>query len=435
LQFDFERNLERFTFLKWGQQAFDNFQTLPPGSGIIHQVNLEYLARVVFDQDNILFPDSVVGTDSHTTMINGLGVVGWGVGGIEAESVMLGQTISMVLPRVVGFEFTGKLSPHVTATDLVLTVVQMLRKRGVVGKFVEFFGAGCEELTLGDRAVIANMAPEYGATMGYFPVDEQTVQYLRMTNRPEELIATLEAYLKAQGLFRTNDGSQATPSYSGELMRLDLGSVKPCVAGPKRPHDRVELNNVKQDFLQCLANPVGFKGYDIAQEKRAIKAAFEFEGQQFELAHGSVIIAAITSCTNTSNPDLMLQAGLLARNAVMKGLKVKPYIRTSLSPGSSVVTQYLKLAGVTEALDALGFSLTGYGCMACGGNTGELPEAVNKAIIENDLVVASVLSGNRNFEGRIHPLTRANYLASPPLCVAYAIAGRVDIDLENEPLG
>ena len=434
-KFEFERNAERFAFLKWGQKAFDNFQIVPPGSGIVHQVNLEYLARVVFDQDNTLYPDSVVGTDSHTTMINGLGVVGWGVGGIEAESVMLGQTISMVLPKVVGFELTGKLSPHVTATDLVLTIVQMLRKRGVVGLFVEFFGEGCQDLSLADRATIANMAPEYGATMGYFPIDEQTVQYLRMTNRSEEKIATLEAYLKAQGLFRTYDGSQATPNYSGEIMHLDLASVKPCLAGPKRPHDRVEMATLKKDFLQCLANPVGFKGYDIAEEKRAAKTAFEFNGEQFELSHGSVVIAAITSCTNTSNSDVMLQAGFLAKNAVAKGLKVKPYIKTSLSPGSGVVTQYLKMAGVTDALNTLGFTLAGYGCMTCIGNSGELHEAVNKAIVEGDLVVSSVLSGNRNFEGRVHPLTRANYLASPPLCVAYALAGRVDIDWETEPIG
>jgi aconitate hydratase len=432
---EFERNAERFAFLKWGKKAFDNFQIVPPGSGIVHQVNLEYLARVVFDTDNVLYPDSVVGTDSHTTMINGLGVVGWGVGGIEAESVMLGQTISMVLPKVVGFKLTGKLNPHVTATDLVLTIVQMLRKRGVVGQFVEFFGEGCQDLSLADRATIANMAPEYGATMGFFPIDDQTVQYLRMTDRSEEKIAKLEAYLKTQGLFRTYDGSQPTPNYSGDIMELSLDSVKPSLAGPKRPHDRVEMDNLKNDFHQCMAAPVGFKGFNIPEEKRATKVNVNFEGQDFELTHGSVVISAITSCTNTSNSDVMLQAGFLAKNAVAKGLRVKPYIKTSLSPGSGVVTSYLEMAGVTEALNTLGYTLAGYGCMTCIGNSGELPDAINSAITDGDLVAASVLSGNRNFEGRVHPLTRANYLASPPLCVAYALAGRVDIDWETEPIG
>lgn len=434
-QREFERNAERFAFLKWGQKAFDNFQIVPPGSGIVHQVNLEYLARVVFENEGVLYPDSLVGTDSHTTMINGLGVVGWGVGGIEAESVMLGQTISMVLPKVVGFKLTGKLNPQITATDLVLTIVQMLRKRGVVGQFVEFFGEGCQDLSLADRATIANMAPEYGATMGYFPIDDQTIAYLRMTNRSEEKIAVLETYLKAQGLFRTYDGSQPTPNYSGDLMELDLGSVKPSLAGPKRPHDRVEMAELKNEFTNGLASPVSFKGFGIPEDKRATKTTFNFEGQDYELSHGSIVISAITSCTNTSNSDVMLQAGFLAKNAVAKGLSVKPYIKTSLSPGSGVVTQYMNMAGVTDALNTLGFTVAGYGCMTCIGNSGELHDVVSEAITGGDLVVASVLSGNRNFEGRVHPLTRANYLASPPLCVAYALAGRVDIDWETEPIG
>lgn len=434
-ELEFQRNTERFSFLKWGQSAFDNFLIVPPGSGIVHQVNLEYLARVVFSTDGVLYPDSVVGTDSHTTMINGLGVVGWGVGGIEAESVMLGQTISMVLPKVVGFRLVGKVDPLTTATDIVLTCTQMLRKRGVVGQFVEFFGPGCQSLTLADRATIANMAPEYGATMGYFPIDEQTIDFLKMTGRDPHKIAFAEAYLKAQGLFRTYDGSSPDPYYSGAIMELDLSTVKPCLAGPKRPHDRVELSNMKNDFNACLKNPVGFKGYNIAEDKLASKSKFTFDGHEYELSHGSVVIAAITSCTNTSNPDVMLAAGMLAKNAVEKGLKVKPYIKTSLSPGSGVVTRYFELAGVTPYLDKLGFTLAGYGCMTCIGNSGELHDVVSEAITKEDIVASAVLSGNRNFEGRVHPLTRANYLASPPLVVAYALAGTTNIDFETEPIG
>eukprot|EP00347_Sterkiella_histriomuscorum_P009081 403342589 len=434
-ELEFSRNQERFSFLKWGQSAFDNFLIVPPGSGIVHQVNLEYLARVVFSVDGVLYPDSVVGTDSHTTMINGLGVVGWGVGGIEAEAVMLGQTISMVLPKVVGFRLTGSVPPETTATDVVLTITQTLRKRGVVGQFVEFFGPGCQSLTLADRATIANMSPEYGATMGYFPIDDQTIDYLKATGRDSHKVAFVEQYLRAQGLFRLYDGSQPDPHYSGAIMELDLSTVRPCLAGPKRPHDRVELTNMKQDFQTCLSNPVGFKGYAIPEDKHAQTSKFTFEGQEYELSQGSVVIAAITSCTNTSNPDVMLAAGLLAKNAVEKGLSVKPYIKTSLSPGSGVVTRYFELAGVTEFLNKLGFTLSGYGCMTCIGNSGELHDVVSEAIIKEDLVVSSVLSGNRNFEGRVHPLTRANYLASPPLVVAYALAGTVQIDFETEPLG
>jgi aconitate hydratase len=368
-------------------------------------------------------------------MINGLGVVGWGVGGIEAESVMLGQTISMVLPKVVGFKLTGAVNPLTTATDIVLTLTQLLRKRGVVGQFVEFFGPGCANLTLADRATIANMAPEYGATMGYFPIDEQTIEFLRMTGRDAKSVAATEAYLKAQGLFRVYDGSQPDPYYSGAIMELDLSSVKPCLAGPKRPHDRVELANMKNDFNACLKNPVGFKGYAIPEEKLGSSSKFVYEGQEYELKHGAVVIAAITSCTNTSNPDVMLAAGVLAKNAVEKGLKVKPYIKTSLSPGSGVVTSYFEKAGVDTYLNKLGFTLAGYGCMTCIGNSGELHDAVSEAITKEDIVASAVLSGNRNFEGRVHPLTRANYLASPPLVVAYALAGTTNIDFETEPIG
>ena len=434
-EIEFERNKERFQFLKWGQSAFENFLIVPPGSGIVHQVNLEYLARVVFDNEGVLYPDSVVGTDSHTTMINGLGVTGWGVGGIEAEAVMLGQTISMVLPEVVGFKLTGKLSPHITATDLVLTVVQMLRKRGVVGKFVEFFGEGCSNLTLADRATIANMAPEYGATMGYFPIDEQTIDYLKLTARDDHKIERVRDYLTGTGLFRTYGADSVDPNYSGDILELDLSTVVPCLSGPKRPHDRVEMSKMKEDFNSCLSNPVGFKGFGLSEEEVKKEHQFTFDGQEYTLKNGSLVIAAITSCTNTSNPDVMLAAGLVAKNAVEKGLSVKPYVKTSLSPGSGVVTQYYELAGVNEYLDKLGFTTAGYGCMTCIGNSGDLQPEVSKAIEDSDLVVSSVLSGNRNFEGRVHPLTRANYLASPPLVVAYALAGRVDIDFEVEPIG
>lgn len=430
-EFEFNRNRERFEFLKWGQKAFENLLIVPPGSGIVHQVNLEYLARIIFDREGLLYPDSVVGTDSHTTMINGAGVVGWGVGGIEAEAVMLGQSISMVLPEVVGFRFTGKLSEVATATDLVLTVTKMLRQRGVVNKFVEYFGPGVESLSIADRATLANMSPEYGATMGYFPMDGKTLEFLRVSGRSEEKIRFIEAYLRANGLFRDYAGED--PVFTGAVLELDLSTVVPCVAGPKRPHDRVSVTDLKSEFKAGLTGPVNFKGFNVPNPEAV--SEFEYKGHAYKLSHGSVVIAAITSCTNTSNPDVMLAAGMLARNAVAKGLRVSSYIKTSLSPGSGVVTRYLELAGVTPFLNELGFTLAGYGCMTCIGNSGELEEEVSKAITANDLVAASVLSGNRNFEGRVHPLTRANYLASPPLVVAYALAGRVDIDFDTEPLG
>jgi len=432
---EFERNRERFQFLKWGSKAFDNFKIVPPGSGIVHQVNLEYLARVVFDQDGLLYNDSVVGTDSHTTMINGLGVVGWGVGGIEAESVMLGQTISMVLPQVVGFRLAGELPAHTTATDLVLTCVEMLRKRGVVGKFVEFFGPGVQNLTLADRATIANMAPEYGATMGYFPIDKQTIDYLNQTGRPSGKVQTIENYLREQNLFVKHDGSQQDPVYSGDVMHLDLASVEPSLSGPKRPHDRVRMADLPKDFQSGLTAKVGFKGYGLNEADVSKKLKIDFEGKEYELGHGSVVITAITSCTNTSNPDVMLAAGLVAKKAVAKGLKVAPYMKTTLSPGSGVVKTYFESAAVQDALNALGFTIAGYGCMTCIGNSGEIPAAVQDAIIDNDLVTSAVLSGNRNFEGRVHPQTRANYLASPPLVIAYALAGRCDIDFATEAIG
>ncbi|MEJ5367704.1 MAG: aconitate hydratase AcnA [Bryobacteraceae bacterium] len=408
---EYQRNSERYSLLRWAQKAFSNFRAVPPGTGIVHQVNLEYLATVVVTRDGMAFPDTVVGTDSHTTMINGLGVVGWGVGGIEAEACMLGQPISMLLPQVVGFRLYGKLREGVTATDLVLTVTQMLRKKGVVGKFVEFFGPGVLELPLADRATIANMAPEYGATIGIFPVDAQTLAYLRMTNRPKELVELVEAYYTEQGMFLTKDSPE--PEFS-DTIELDLASVEPSMAGPKRPQDRLSLSEVKANFLSTLAQP-----------KRETPV----------VSDGAVVIAAITSCTNTSNPSVMLGAGILAKKAVEKGLTVKPWVKTSLAPGSKVVTDYLRESGLLGYLEQLRFHLVGYGCTTCIGNSGPLPEEVSKAVAENKLVVASVLSGNRNFEGRVNPQVRANYLASPPLVVAYAIAGRIDIDLVNEPLG
>lgn len=432
---EFNRNRERFQFLKWGSTAFDNFKIVPPGSGIVHQVNLEYLARVVFARDGLLYNDSVVGTDSHTTMINGLGVAGWGVGGLEAESVMLGQTISMVLPEVVGFRLTGQLPAHTTATDLVLTCVEMLRKRGVVGKFVEFYGPGCQNLTLADRATISNMAPEYGATMGYFPIDSQTIDYLRLTGRDESQVQLIEQYLREQGMFVKHDGSQPDPVYSGDIIELNLSSVEPSLSGPKRPHDRVTMSNLQSEFRTGLTAKVGFKGYGLDQSETKKSATINYQGKEYDLHHGSVVIAAITSCTNTSNPDVMLAAGLVAKKAVAAGLSVRPYIKTTLSPGSGVVKEYFRHAGVQDALDALGFHIAGYGCMTCIGNSGEIPNEVQDAIIDNDLVASAVLSGNRNFEGRVHPQTRANYLASPPLVVAYALAGRCDIDFETEPIG
>jgi len=434
-ELEYQRNYERFEFLKWGQNAFNNFLIVPPDSGIVHQVNLEYLARVVFNKGGLLYPDSVVGTDSHTTMINGLGVVGWGVGGIEAESVMLGEAISMVLPQVVGFRLTGKLSEVATATDLVLTITKMLRKRGVVGKFVEFFGPGCASLNLSDRATVANMAPEYGATMGYFPMDEQTIKYLRLTGRPEDNIKYIEAYLRENGLFRQYDGSQVDPNYTGDIIELDLGSVQPCLAGPKRPHDHVLLSEMQQDWRSCLTNKVGFKGFGLTPEKTSQSAEFTYKGEKHTLSHGSVVISAITSCTNTSNPEGMIAAGLLARNAVNKGLSVKNYIKTSLSPGSEVAARYFKESGVGESLEKLGFYIAGYGCMTCIGNSGELSPEVADTITKNDIIAAAVLSGNRNFEARIHPLVRASYLASPALVVAYALAGNVNKNFETEPIG
>jgi len=432
IEVEFQRNSERFQFLKWGAQAFQNMLIVPPGSGIVHQVNLEYLARSVFDNAGTGYPDSVVGTDSHTTMINGLGIVGWGVGGIEAEAVMLGQAISMVLPEVIGFKLSGKLSEVATATDLVLTVVQMLRKKGVVGKFVEFFGPGSAELSIADRATIANMAPEYGATIGYFPPDAKTIDYLRQTGRDADKLAFIEAYFKAQGLFRDYHG--ADPVFT-DTLELDLAAVQPCLSGPKRPHDRVALADMKTDFSSCLTAKVGFKGFGIVPEKTKDEIEFEYAGEKYKIGQGAVVIASITSCTNTSNPDVLLGAGLLAKKAVEAGLHVKKYIKTSLSPGSGVVTQYLNSAGLTPFLDQLGFNLAGYGCMTCIGNSGPLPDEVAAAVEKSDIVAAAVLSGNRNFEGRVNPLTRANYLASPPLCVAYALAGTVNIDFEKEPIG
>ncbi|XP_050096372.1 cytoplasmic aconitate hydratase-like [Anopheles aquasalis] len=438
---EFERNRERFTFLKWGARAFDNMLIIPPGSGIVHQVNLEYLARVVFQEPadakpvRLLYPDSVVGTDSHTTMINGLGVVGWGVGGIEAEAVMLGQSISMLLPEVIGYRLVGKLNPLVTSTDLVLTITKHLRQIGVVGKFVEFFGPGVTELSIADRATISNMCPEYGATVGYFPVDANALDYLRQTNRAEERVQTIEAYLRATEQLRDFGKAEQDPVFT-QLVELDLSTVVTSVSGPKRPHDRVAVSEMQQDFRQCLSAKVGFKGFAIPQAELGATGSFSWtDGKTYELRHGSVVIAAITSCTNTSNPSVMLGAGLLAQRAVAAGLKVAPYIKTSLSPGSGVVTYYLKESGVIPALEELGFNVVGYGCMTCIGNSGPLDDNVANTIEKNNLVCCGVLSGNRNFEGRIHPNTRANYLASPLLVIAYALAGTVDIDFEREPLG
>jgi aconitate hydratase len=423
-QLEFQRNAERYAFLRWGQTAFQNFKVVPPETGICHQVNLEYLARVVCAVPSgnrfEAYPDSLVGTDSHTTMVNALGVFGWGVGGIEAEAAMLGQPSSMLVPQVVGFKLHGKLPEGATATDLVLTVTEMLRKKGVVGKFVEFYGSGLSTLSVPDRATIANMAPEYGATMGFFPVDAETLAYLQFTARPHEQIALVEAYCKEQGLFRTD--ATPDPTFT-DTLQLDLGTVEPTVAGPKRPQDRVPLRMAKSSFTKIIEG---------APTKQA---HVQNNGDSFELSSGAVVIAAITSCTNTSNPSLMLGAGLLAKKAVERGLQVKPWVKTSLAPGSKVVTDYLAKAGLTPYLDKLKFNLVGYGCTTCIGNSGPLPDAIGHAIKENNLVAVAVLSGNRNFEGRIHPLVRANYLASPPLVVAYALAGRMDVDLTNEPLG
>ncbi|XP_051168740.1 cytoplasmic aconitate hydratase-like [Leptopilina boulardi] len=433
-ELEFNRNSERFIFLKWGARALHNMLIVPPGSGIVHQVNLEYLARVVFDKDGLLYPDSVVGTDSHTTMINGLGVLGWGVGGIEAEAVMLGQATSMLLPKVVGYKLIGYLNPYVTSTDLVLTITKNLRQLGVVGKFVEFFGPGVAQLSIADRATISNMCPEYGATVGFFPVDKQTLDYLEQTGRSDEHIERITKYLESVYMLRNYDNSTQDPVFS-EIVTLDLGTVVSSVSGPKRPHDRVSVTNMKNDFNTCLTSKVGFKGFGIPREKMQAEGTFEFEGKEYKLKHGSVVIAAITSCTNTSNPSVMLGAGLLAKKAVEAGLSVAPYIKTSLSPGSGVVTYYLKESGVCPALTKLGFEIVGYGCMTCIGNSGPLIDPIVEAIEKNELVCCGVLSGNRNFEGRIHPNTRANYLASPLLVIAYAIAGTVDIDFEKDPLG
>jgi aconitate hydratase len=423
-ELEFQRNVERYAFLRWGQTAFQNFKVVPPDTGICHQVNLEYLARVVCVMPSgsrfEAFPDSVVGTDSHTTMINALGVFGWGVGGIEAEAAMLGQPSSMLIPEVVGFRLHGKLREGATATDLVLTVTEMLRKKGVVGKFVEFYGSGLSTLSVPDRATIANMAPEYGATMGFFPVDAETLSYLHFTARGQEQIALVEAYCKEQSLFRTD---QTPDPIFSDTLQLDLESVEPTLAGPKRPQDRVALHQAKASFVKVL------------EGAPAKHVAVKNNGDSFDLSSGSVVIAAITSCTNTSNPTLMLGAGLLAKKAVERGLRSKPWVKTSLAPGSKVVTDYLKAADLTKYLDALNFQLVGYGCTTCIGNSGPLAENIGAAIKDNNLVAVAVLSGNRNFEGRIHPLVRANYLASPPLVVAYALAGRMDVDLTSESLG
>lgn len=436
MQMEMARNRERYEFLRWGQKALANFRVVPPGVGIIHQVNLEYLAKVVFLRNDetgpVAFPDSLVGTDSHTTMINGLGVLGWGVGGIEAEAVMLGQPLYMLMPDVIGFELTGQLPPGTTATDLVLSVTQLLRKEGVVGKFVEYFGPGVSTMAVADRATIANMSPEYGATMGYFPIDGQTLDYLRLTGRTEAEIQLVERYTKEQHLFRTDDAP--APKYT-KVLRLDLSTVEPSLAGPKRPQDRISLANVKQAFRHSLQAPVSERGFALSDAEVGRTAQVVGEDASVAIGHGAVVVAAITSCTNTSNPSVMLAAGLLAKKAVERGLKVRPYVKTSLSPGSRVVTDYFEKAGVQQALDALGFANTGYGCMTCIGNSGPLPEPVAKAVMDGNLVAAAVLSGNRNFEGRINPFVKANYLASPPLVVAYALAGTMDIDLEHEPLG
>jgi aconitate hydratase len=462
---EYERNVERYQFLRWGQTAFDQFKVVPPGTGIVHQVNIEYLARVVFDRDGVAYPDTLVGTDSHTTMVNGLGVLGWGVGGIEAEAAMLGQPVSMLIPKVVGFKLTGELPEGATATDLVLTITEMLRKHGVVGKFVEFYGDGVSAVPLANRATIGNMSPEYGSTVAIFPVDDETVRYLRMTGRDEQQVALVEAYAKAQGLWHD---PKAEPRFS-ETIELDLSTIVPSIAGPKRPQDRVTLSDAKDSFREALADyasdgvesTVDEAGAETfpASDPAAVHtgngssgqphgapahsgggrpshpARVTMDGQEFEVDHGHVVIAAITSCTNTSNPSVMIGAALLAKKAVEKGLTSKPWVKTTLAPGSKVVMDYYERAGLTPYLDKLGFNLVGYGCTTCIGNSGPLPEPVSAAVNENDLAVVSVLSGNRNFEGRINPDVKMNYLASPPLVVAYAIAGSMDVDITTEPLG
>ena len=433
---EFARNRERYEFLRWGQKAFSSFRVVPPATGIVHQVNLEYLAQGVMtrreDGRTLAFPDTLVGTDSHTTMINGLGVLGWGVGGIEAEAAMLGQPLYMLTPQVVGFKLTGRLREGVTATDLVLTVTQQLRKKGVVEKFVEFYGPGLGAMSLADRATIANMAPEYGATCGFFPVDAETLRYLRRTGRPRGLVDLVERYCQEQGLFRTDD--LPDPVFS-ETLSLDLADVEPSLAGPKRPQDRVPLKKMKSAFHDALVAPVKDRGFGLAADELARTATIEMDGRTSELGHGAVVIAAITSCTNTSNPSVMLGAGLVATRAVARGLTVPPHVKTSLAPGSKVVTEYLTQSGLMPDLEALGFHVVGYGCTTCIGNSGPLPDAVHRAITEAKLVASAVLSGNRNFEGRINPDVKANYLASPPLVVAYALAGTTAIDLLKDPIG
>ena len=431
---EYQRNVERYSFLRWAQSAFREFRIVPPGMGIVHQVNLEYLSPLVHRREQhgemTAYPDTLVGTDSHTTMINGLGVLGWGVGGIEAEAVMLGQPYYMLTPEVVGFRLTGELPEGATATDVVLTVTQMLRQKGVVGKFVEFTGEGVSRLSLPDRATIANMAPEYGATMGFFPVDAETIAYLRGTGRPDEVVELAERYCKENLLFRTDDAPE--PIFS-DLLELDLSTVEPSLAGPKRPHDRVRLRDAKTSFAISLRAPIKERGFELSEEQLGKRVAVE--GTDYSLTHGDVVIAAITSCTNTSNPSVMIGAGLLAKKAVERGLQVKPWVKTSLAPGSRVVTDYLQASGLIPYLEQLRFHVVGYGCTTCIGNSGPVPEPIARAVKEGDLVVAAVLSGNRNFEGRINPVVRANYLASPMLVVAYAIAGTINIDLYHEPLG
>jgi aconitate hydratase len=430
LDIEYKRNEERYEFLKWGQRNLDNFRAVPPGRGIVHQVNLEWIAEVAFSKGGVYYPDSLVGTDSHTTMINGLGVLGWGVGGIEAEAVMLGQPVYMLAPDVIGCKLTGKLRPGVTATDMTLRIVEMLRSKGVVEKFVEFYGDGLDALALADRATIANMAPEYGATCGFFPVDAQTLAYLRLSGRSADHVANVEAYYRAQGLFRT--AQTPDPEYT-DTLELNLADVEPALAGPKRPQDRVNLSAMKTHYRESLTAEVGFHGHGVPADK--VELEVPVIGKDFALGHGDVVIAAITSCTNTSNPAVMLAAGLLARNAVARGLTTKPWVKPSLAPGSRVVTEYYDKAGLTDDLAKLGFNTVGYGCTTCIGNSGPLPTEIDAAIAEGKLVVASVLSGNRNFEGRVHNNVKANYLASPPLVVAYAIAGTLDINFDQDPIG
>jgi aconitate hydratase len=435
VQLEYERNQERYALLRWAQTAFNSFRVVPPGTGICHQVNLEYLARAVWtadrDGETVAYPDTLVGTDSHTTMVNGMAVLGWGVGGIEAEAAMLGQPMSMLIPEVVGFKLTGKPKEGTTATDLVLTVTNMLRKKGVVGKFVEFYGDGLDAMTLADRATIGNMAPEYGATCGFFPVDEETLRYMQFSGRPDDLIALVEAYAKAQGMWREKGAPE--PLFT-DTLELDIGTVQPSLAGPKRPQDKVLLSDAASAFRMGLPDMLkATKSGAAGKADPAVKVPVQ--GADYSLKHGDVVIAAITSCTNTSNPSVMLGAGLVARNALAKGLKVKPWVKTSLAPGSQVVSDYFAKSGLDKDLDALGFNLVGYGCTTCIGNSGPLNEPIAEAVDKGDLVAAAVISGNRNFEGRVHPQVRANYLASPMLVVAYAIAGSLNVDLVKEPLG